>query len=321
MVPDLDRGIDGTDPTRRDRTRVDLPNPLERMDLRGRSEVPFARRTEVAGLGTFGATMSRRLSVYLLLAALVDDRSRSPAGSRSASSRAGAELALIRGDIATAEWSTTRARLDERGGLVRRPPPRAGRAGGDRGADRRRRASAARRASPRATSPTTRSGCCSSARSPRSATTAACGWWSCFAASARRTSPSSRPPPSSSRVVPTSRARSRFRRSPRTRVRATLAAVFASDPRDVLVRDREGALLGKASPAAAGGFVFTPERGSRSGAGAGAGDRRPRLGAAGAQRAPDHRPRHEPDGARGARPLSRLDRGGRSDATARCSPR
>ena len=49
--------------------------------------------------------------------------------------------------------------------------------------------------------------------------------------------------------------------SPRTRVRATLAAVFASDPRDVLVRDREGALLGKASPAQTGGFVFTPERG------------------------------------------------------------
>jgi peptidoglycan glycosyltransferase len=44
-------------------------------------------------------------------------------------------------------------------------------------------------------------------------------------------------------------------------VRATLAAVFASDPQVVLVRDREGALLGKASPAALGGYLFTPERG------------------------------------------------------------
>ena len=48
---------------------------------------------------------------------------------------------------------------------------------------------------------------------------------------------------------------------PRTRVRATLAAVFASDPRAVLVRDREGVLLGKAEPAADGTFEFRPERG------------------------------------------------------------
>jgi peptidoglycan glycosyltransferase len=43
--------------------------------------------------------------------------------------------------------------------------------------------------------------------------------------------------------------------------RATLAAVFASDPSAVLVRDRQGILLGKASPAGGGGYRFTPERG------------------------------------------------------------
>ena len=49
--------------------------------------------------------------------------------------------------------------------------------------------------------------------------------------------------------------------APRTRVREALAAVFAGDLGDVLVRDREGALLGKARLSAAGGFRFTPEPG------------------------------------------------------------
>ena len=52
----------------------------------------------------------------------------------------------------------------------------------------------------------------------------------------------------------------KFPALPKTRVRTTLNAVFASDPRDVLVRDREGVLLGKARPAG-GTFAFQPERG------------------------------------------------------------
>src|SRR6185436_2376249 len=71
----------------------------------------------VAGLGTFGATMSRRLSIYLLLAALAT------VGATASwivvgAEQSRAELALIRGDIAAAKWSTTRARLDELAGSI-----------------------------------------------------------------------------------------------------------------------------------------------------------------------------------------------------------
>jgi hypothetical protein len=52
-----------------------------------------------------------------------------------------------------------------------------------------------------------------------------------------------------------------FAAAPRTRVRQALADVFAGDPADVLVRDRDGVLLGKARPTAWGGFLFLPELG------------------------------------------------------------
>ena len=241
--------------------------------------------------------MSRRLSVYLLLAALaldrigrLLDRDRRP-GRAARSSRSYAARSSPSSGRPRARGSTIR------GGLVRRSPARARRSRGDRGADRRRRASVARRASRRATSPTSRSVCCSSAGSPKSATTAACGWSSCCAASARRPSPSSKPRRSSSRAGPTWLARSRSRRCRARACGRRSPRCSPSDPRDVLVRDREGVLLGKAQPAADGTFEFTPERGVDRGAGAGAGDRRPGLGAAGAQRALDGRSRDEPDGA------------------------
>src|SRR5688572_10703548 len=79
------------------------------------SAVPFRRRTGVAGLGTFGATMSRRLSVYLLLAALLSIGSVTSWIALGVQD-ARAELALIRGEIAVVEWSTARARLDSLAG-------------------------------------------------------------------------------------------------------------------------------------------------------------------------------------------------------------
>jgi hypothetical protein len=52
-----------------------------------------------------------------------------------------------------------------------------------------------------------------------------------------------------------------FSPAPRTQVRKALAEVFSGDPADVLVRDRDGALLGKARPMGAGRFLFLPELG------------------------------------------------------------
>ena len=59
--------------------------------------------------------MSRRLSIYLLLAALATVGA-TASWIAVGAEQSRAELALIRGDIAAAEWSTTRARLDELAG-------------------------------------------------------------------------------------------------------------------------------------------------------------------------------------------------------------
>ena len=52
-----------------------------------------------------------------------------------------------------------------------------------------------------------------------------------------------------------------FASTPRTRVRSALAEVLAGDLSDVLVRDSGGDLLGKARPSVAGGWLFSPELG------------------------------------------------------------
>jgi peptidoglycan glycosyltransferase len=203
--------------------------------------------------------MSRRLSVYLLLAVLAT------AGAIGGwiavgAQQSRAELALIRGDIAAAEWSTTRARLDElAGSFGAGHRAMAGLAliealiddGGGRPLTR----LAASDLSyypiglllERALAEERYDGCLRLVALLRRA---GAPDFPEFAAAALLEQ--GRPELARSIAVPV---------TPRTRVRATLAAVFESDPRAVLVRDRDGALLGKATPSATGDFLFTPERG------------------------------------------------------------
>jgi Penicillin binding protein transpeptidase domain len=202
--------------------------------------------------------MSRRLSAYLLLAALTVT-SAVAAWIHVGSRQSRAELALVRADILDADWGLTRARLDALAGTI----------------GTRRRALAGLAVIEALTSEQDFLVARVAARDLSyypvglllQRALAEERYQGCLrlVALLRRAGAPDFPEFEAAALLEQGRpelARAvTIAGTQRTRVRRALAEVLSGDLDDVLVRDRDGALLGKARRTEVGGYRFTPERG------------------------------------------------------------